>query len=171
MQPKIISKEKLRIYIIFVFLLFLGAISYFIFKNPVESNSVALITNANNSTGKETIENLLPVRINIPSIKINALIEEVGLTPEGAMDSPKGPSNVGWYNLGPKPGESGSAVVDGHSGWKDNIPAVFDNLYKIQTGDKIYIESKTGTITTFVVREIKSYDPKASARDVFISKD
>lgn len=113
----------------------------------------------------------LPVRLKIPAINVDAVVEYVGLTPEGAMDTPRGPDNAGWYNLGPRPGEVGSSVVAGHSGWKNNIPAVFDNLHKMKIGDKIYIEDDRGMITNFVVREIRKFDPNADASDVFDSKD
>jgi sortase A len=87
------------------------------------------------------------------------------------MDVPKGPDNVGWFKLGIRPGEKGSAVIAGHSGWKNNIPAVFDNLHKLKKGDKIYFEDKNGKGTTFIVRELRSYYPTADAEDVFISSD
>lgn len=112
-----------------------------------------------------------PVRLKIPSINIDAPIEYVGLTPDGAMGVPKGPSDAAWYELGPRPGEKGSAVIAGHSGWKNNIPAVFDNLYKLKKGDKIYVEDERGAVIVFVVRESKKYDPKANASDVFESTD
>jgi len=67
----------------------------------------------------------------IPSINIDAAIEYVGLTSNGAMAVPKGPNDVGWFELGPRPGDIGSAVIAGHDGWKDGIPAVFDNLSKL----------------------------------------
>ena len=111
------------------------------------------------------------MRIEIPKISINAVVESVGLTPDGAMDAPKGPSNVGWFSLGPRPGETGSAVIDGHSGWKNHIPAVFDNLYKLSKGDKVYIQDPKGATVAFVVREIESYKPNQDASDVFISSD
>ena len=113
----------------------------------------------------------LPVRLKIPRINVNATVEYVGLTSDGAMDVPKGPSNAAWFDLGPRPGENGSAVIDGHSGWKNGIPAVFDNLYKLQRGDKIYVQNEKGATITFVVREIRSYNPNADAGDVFNSSD
>lgn len=113
----------------------------------------------------------MPVRLKIPSIKVNALVENVGLTPDGAMDVPVGPANVGWFNLGPRPGEEGSSVINGHAGYKNNKPAVFDNLYKLKKGDKIYIEDSEGTTITFVVRELKSYNRNANALNVFSSSD
>lgn len=113
----------------------------------------------------------LPQHIKIPSIKVDSLIEKVGVTKEGAMSSPVGPDNTGWFDKGPIPGEKGSAVIDGHSGWKNNIPAVFDNLYKLKKGDKIYIESDAGLTTTFIVREIRRYNFTDNTKDVFVSND
>jgi hypothetical protein len=42
----------------------------------------------------------LPVHLKIPSINIDASIEYVGLIPDGAMDAPKEPANVGWLSPG-----------------------------------------------------------------------
>jgi LPXTG-site transpeptidase (sortase) family protein len=114
----------------------------------------------------------LPVRLMIPKIKVNAVIESVGLTPGGAVDVPKGPAKTAWYKLGPRPGDSGSAVITGHYGrWKNGSGSVFDNLYKLKKGDKIYVKDEKGTSIAFVVREIRKYDPKADAYEVFVSKD
>jgi len=50
------------------------------------------------------------------------------------MDVPKGLNNIGWFNLGPRPGENGNAVIDGHYGvWKNGKGAVFNNLHKLRT--------------------------------------
>ncbi len=112
-----------------------------------------------------------PVRVRIPSIDVSATIEYVGLTPSGLMDTPRGPANVGLFNLGPCPGEKGSSVLVGHFGWKDNIPAVFDNLFKLGKGDKIYLDDENGNRVTFVVRRTKLYDPRAGTSDVFGSSN
>ncbi len=113
----------------------------------------------------------IPVRLKIPSLNVDTAVEQVGIASDGAMDVPKEPNEVAWFNLGPRPGEIGSAVIAGHSGYKDNRPAVFDNLSKLQKGDKIYTEDEKGAIATFVVRDFKDYDPKANAVDVFGSGD
>lgn len=120
--------------------------------------------------GTEASEGI-PVRIKIPKIKVDAAVEYVGLTESGAMDVPKGPSNAAWFDLGTRPGEVGSAVIDGHSGYKDNKPAVFDNLYKLKKGDKISVLDEKGMTVNFVVREIRKYNPNADAADVFSSND
>jgi LPXTG-site transpeptidase (sortase) family protein len=125
------------------------------------------------STGNQALQNTseLPIRLTIPKINVDADIKYVGLTPQGAMAVPAGPMDTAWFDLGPYPGEDGSAVIAGHEGWKDGIQAVFDDLYQLHIGDKVYVEDKKGTITTFVVRSIETYDQNGNASDVFSSND
>lgn len=113
----------------------------------------------------------LPIRLKIPKINVYAAIEYVSLTPKGLVGVPKGPVNAGWFNLGPRPGEKGNSVIVGHFGWKNGIPAVFDNLHKLQKGDKLYVLDKKGTTTTFVVRELRIYGENEDASSVFNSSD
>lgn len=113
-----------------------------------------------------------PIRLKIPKIKLDSVVESVGLTSDGAMDVPKIPRDVAWFKIGPRPGENGTAVIDGHFGrWKNGEGSVFDNLYKLSKGDKLYVEDDKGAIITFVVRESRRYDPKADASAVFGSSD
>ena len=107
----------------------------------------------------------------IPKLRINAAIEKAGVTPQGAMAVPKGPSDVAWFDLGPRPGEKGSAVIAGHEGWKNGIAAVFDNLSKLHKGDKVYVANKDGTTATFVVRELRLFGENDYASAVFGSSD
>jgi len=102
---------------------------------------------------------------------VDATVEHVGLTADGLMDAPKGPDNTGWFNRGPYPGQIGSAVIDGHSGWSNGIPAVFDNLYKMEKGDKVYIKKENGETVTFVVDKILTFDSNADTSTVFESND
>ena len=113
----------------------------------------------------------LPVRLKIPKIKGNAAVDYVGLTPDGAMGIPKIPRNVAWYNLGPRPGEEGSAVMAGHVNWYNGAKAVFVNLSKLKKGDKIIITDDRGATSTFVVRRLRTYRFDEDAPDVFSSDD
>jgi LPXTG-site transpeptidase (sortase) family protein len=113
----------------------------------------------------------LPMRLKIPRIKVDSAIEGVGIVPDGAMDVAKDPAKVAWLDLGPRPGENGSAVIAGHYGLKDGKASVFDNLYKLRQGDKLYIEDDKGLIISFVVSESRRYDPGADASGVFNSND
>ncbi|MFA6000016.1 MAG: class F sortase [Candidatus Paceibacterota bacterium] len=154
---------KTKLIILFVGIIFSSVIIY----SQVDGKTIESKQNIN----PPDIEVGLPVRLKIPRIKINSIFEHVGLTPEGAVDSPKGPSNVAYFTDSPRPGEIGSSIIDGHSGWKNNIPAVFDNLYKLRKGDRIYVEDDKGNTITFIVREIRKYNPNADAIDVFSSND
>ncbi|MCX6738919.1 MAG: class F sortase, partial [Candidatus Parcubacteria bacterium] len=73
--------------------------------------------------GKE-IRSELPVRIKIPKIRIDTTLERVGLASDGSVGIPSGPGNAAWFELSPRPGEKGNAIITGHFGWKNGIPAV-----------------------------------------------
>jgi len=129
------------------------------------------------SPGNQIQQNLeqvspgLPTHLKIPRINVDAAIEHVGLTPQGVMDAPNGPINVAWFNLGPRPGENGSAVIAGHEGWKNGTQAVFDDLHTIQKGDVVYVEDENGTNSTFVVRELRTYGKNEDVSGIFDSND
>jgi LPXTG-site transpeptidase (sortase) family protein len=107
------------------------------------------------------------VRLIIPKIGLNAAIEDVGLTAGDAMAAPSGPDTVGWYKLGPRPGNRGSAVMDGHSGYADGRAAAFDELPELGKGDRLYVEDAKGRVAAFVVRKTQLYARDANAAEVF----
>ena len=113
----------------------------------------------------------LPVRLKIPTISVDSVVEYVGRTPAGAMDVPSGPDDVGWFQPGQRPGEEGSAVIAGHYGYKDGKPSAFDDLHKLRVGDQVFVDDDQGVTRTFVVSSIRRYDPKADATNVFASTD
>lgn len=113
----------------------------------------------------------LPIRLTIPAINISSGITYVGLTPDGAMDVKKDPTAIMWYEFGPRPGEIGSAVIAGHYGWTGSEGSIFNDLHKLNKGDKIAVTDNNDVTTNFVVRESRRYSPKADATDVFISND
>jgi len=113
----------------------------------------------------------LPVRLVIPKMHTNAFIEYLGLTTDGAMAVPAGASDVAWFDLGPRPGNSGAAVIAGHEGWKDGISAVFDNLHELKAGDEIDTIDGMGATTTFIVQKLALYDQNANSATVFDATD
>ncbi len=149
-------------------LLFLLSVLAIIVKYQLDTNSQSLY--AENIVVEDT-NPVPPVRLLIPKINVDAKVEHLGLTSTGAMDVPRGPDNVGWYEPGTMPGAVGSSVMDGHASWRDNIPAVFDNLGELRVGDKIFVESENGTIVTFVVTRTKIYKSDADTTEVFNSTD
>ena len=119
-----------------------------------------------------------PMRLLIPAISINAVVEEVGILTKGdfagdlatPMETPTRSqwTNVGWYAAGPRPGERGSAVIDGHLDDNYGQPAVFWNLRKLHAGDEVQVVMSNGKKLTFRVSRIESYPPQAAPlQDIF----
>jgi LPXTG-site transpeptidase (sortase) family protein len=112
-----------------------------------------------------------PKHIKIPDIAVDATIKHVALATDGSMAVPEDPQDTGWYEFGPRPGEIGSAVIDGHVDWYNGARGVFQDLHKIKPGDKIFIIDENNTTLSFVARESKIYNSTADATDIFTSKD
>lgn len=165
------SRKK---YVIFafgaVFLVFLYLYSAMADKKENET-SMPLAIELSSSATFESVYKTLPIKILIPKIKVNALIEQVGFTAGGAMDTPKNIENAGWFAFGVVPGEIGSAVIDGHYGWKNRKASAFDRLSEVKVGDLVYVSDNNQATTTFIVRMIKDYGPREDTASIFNSTD
>src|SRR5215207_5505719 len=84
-------------------------------------------------------QEIVPARLIIPSLEINAPIEAVGQDEEMSMAAPSSVETVAWYNVGPQPGEPGNAVMAGHLDDMRGRPAVFWRLDELQPGDEIIV--------------------------------
>ncbi len=113
---------------------------------------------------------LNPVRLIIPTITINAPVEWVGTQPNADLATPtQSPwQDVGWYNLGPHPGERGSAVIDGHLDRPGGYPAVFWHLRDLHLGDEVLVKNTSGKTLHFQVTRIELFPPQdAPIQDIF----
>jgi LPXTG-site transpeptidase (sortase) family protein len=99
-----------------------------------------------------------PVRLQIPSLGIDANVQYVGITAHATMAVPNNFTDVGWYKYGPVPGSSGSAVMAGHVDNALALPGVFKHLQDIQQGEDIYVLTKDGNKQHFVVDEVDIYN-------------
>lgn len=176
-------------YVIVLFALFAGLVFFLIFSatangfylKPAVITSKQIQKNVIIDKSVKSTESVVlkkqarsgfPVRIKIPKINVDTLVESVGLTPWGAVGVPKKPNNTAWYNLGQYPGANGNAVIVGHYGrWKNGIGSAFDKINLLAKGDVLYVKDERGTTTTFIVREIRKYKPTDIVADVFVSKD
>lgn len=113
----------------------------------------------------------VPLRLKIPSIAVDAMIEKVTVAADGSMGVPKDILNVGWYGPGTRPGDIGSAVIDGHVNWFHGATAVFVDLHKVKVGDSMTVEDSEGAVVSFVIRNIKTLDAAADSTNVFTSSD
>lgn len=127
---------------------------------PKKQTIASIWSVAENKTGG-------PNRLVIPSIKVSSSIENLGIGKNGAMEAPKSYLNAGWFNLGPRPGESGIAVIAGHLDSQYGAPGVFWHLSKLKAGDDIYITDGTGKNLHFKVSGSKIYGADASSGEIF----
>lgn len=100
---------------------------------------------------------LYPSRLLIPSLNIDASVQQTGLNKKGSMGVPTNFTDVAWYKYGSVPGQEGSAVIDGHVDNGLALDGVFKHLNDIKPGADIYIETKNGNKLHFVVQDIQSY--------------
>jgi len=110
----------------------------------------------------------------IPAINLDAAVEEVGILSNGAfagdMATPsRNPwEHVGWYDSGTRPGERGSAVIDGHLDRPGGFPAVFWHLRQLHVDDAVSVVMSNGKKLTFRVTRVAYYPPQAAPlQDIF----
>lgn len=148
----------------FLIAFFITTVTVFFYYalEPKSPNSSLANFFANPSYSNKTtpLSSEIPKKLRIPSIGVDALVQEVGVTANGQMGIPTNFTDVAWFKLGPKPGEPGSAVIDGHLDTVRDANAVFKDLSKLKYGDVIYIEDALGQTLKFKVTETASYDIK-----------
>ena len=107
-----------------------------------------------------------PDRVRIPSIRVNAPLTGLGLTPTGSLDAPPAEKKnlAGWYEAGTTPGETGTAIVAGHVDNADG-PAVFYALGALRKGAAIEVDRRDGTTALFTVDAVEVYRADAFPDD------
>ncbi|MFK4148265.1 class F sortase [Streptomyces sp. NPDC004065] len=102
-----------------------------------------------------------PTRVRIPSIRVNAPLIGLALTPSGSLDVPpaKNKNLAGWYEAGTTPGERGTAIVAGHVDNSDG-PAVFYDLGALRKGARIEVDRRDGGVAVFTVDAVEVYKAK-----------
>ncbi|MEU8970054.1 class F sortase [Streptomyces monashensis] len=100
-----------------------------------------------------------PTAFRIPSLGIDGQITGLRLDPAGELETPPmdSPKLVGWYEGGPTPGESGTAIAVGHRDTTTG-PAVFAGLAQVAPCKPIEVERADGRTAVYTVDRMKVYD-------------
>jgi LPXTG-site transpeptidase (sortase) family protein len=114
-----------------------------------------------------------PIHISIPAIKVDADIEPVGILTSGNLDTPhRNPwDSTGWFDNGALPGNTGSAVIDGHVDRPGGGPAVFWNLQYMKAGDEIIVTTKADQVLHFHVTKRMAYPPSEAPMQTIFGND
>jgi len=86
-----------------------------------------------------------PKRLQIPRFGVNASVESLKLNRPGDAEAPYKWGDVAWYDLGPKPGQHGRALIYGHLD-STCCPAVFYHLRDLKKGDVVQVSYKKGSL-------------------------
>ncbi len=103
-----------------------------------------------------TTSRSVPVTLRVPAIGLSTPVSTLGLTADGSVQVPSDIVQVGWFRLGPTPGQLGSAVILGHV---DNYtgPGVFFQLRTLAPGDEVDVDLADGITARFVVNAVVMY--------------
>lgn len=100
-----------------------------------------------------------PVRVRIPALGIDSVVNPIGLDETGALAVPQpGPhlNEAAWFKNSPTPGQPGPAIIEGHVDSEEG-PSVFFKLGAIKPGDKVVVNRKDGTVVTFRVNAVRDF--------------
>ncbi len=106
----------------------------------------------------QSASSTLPVRLIIPSLKINARVQKVGISKHGTMAVPTNFTDVGWYKYGAIPGRVGNAVIAGHLDNALSLAGVFKHLSSLQYGDDVFVVDQAGNRLHFRVAQTATLD-------------
>lgn len=99
-----------------------------------------------------------PIRLRIPSIRLDATVRPVGVDPAtGELDVPPSVDTVGWYRFGPDlRAPAGSVLVAGHVDSATQGPGAFFALRDVAAGARVTVTGADGgtRVFTVVAREV-----------------
>jgi LPXTG-site transpeptidase (sortase) family protein len=123
---------------------------------------------ATTSLGSEQALSLLPgnpSRLIIPQIGVDAPVLAMGLTADNSMAVPNNFTDAGWFRLGARPGERGSAVLGAHVDNGGATPGIFKNLKHLAVGDEFEVTDDRGITLRFQVEKVGIYDRRERNTD------
>ena len=104
--------------------------------------------------------------VHLPAIGVDAPVVGVGVEPGTNDVAIPDIDHVGWYELGPSPGQQGSAVLVGHVDG-DGRPGVFFDLGKLEIGDVVTVDFADGGSADFRVTGREQVAKVALPADLF----
>jgi len=101
----------------------------------------------------------VPETLTVAAVGISSKLLHLGLASDGTMQVPPlfgQPSEAGWYEYSPTPGQIGPSIIIGHIDTYKG-PSVFYRLGAIQPGDEVDVGLTDGTTAVFRVTGVREY--------------
>ncbi|MDP8959371.1 MAG: DUF4397 domain-containing protein [Actinomycetota bacterium] len=111
-----------------------------------------------------------PVSLRIDALGVEAPVV-VARVDAARMEVPQSVSQVAWYEYGPAPGESGSAVMAAHVDLAGRGPGVFFGLDRLRPGDVIVVGFEDGSERRFRVEALARYEKGTLPLDRIFARD
>jgi hypothetical protein len=124
---------------------------------PVTSSTLTSTTHQNSSPKVvRGLDRALPLRLIVPSLGISTSVGQLGLQANHQVQVPTNVHTVGWFRLGPSPGQVGSSVILGHV---DSYlgPGVFFDIKTLPVGALIEVVLDNGVTGLFRVVNVVQY--------------
>lgn len=138
----------------------------------VEEPVTSTTTTSSTSTTTTTMAPLAdPVGLRIERLGVDAPVDPYGIAPDGQMAIPNNVSDVAWYEPGPGPGETGSAVLAAHVALGSQGRGVFYDLKLLEPGDVVYVARSDGSEQAFEVEESITYLKSELPLDSIFSRE
>ncbi len=101
----------------------------------------------------------MPVSLQIPALGVSSKLMRLGLARDGTMQVPPlfgQPSEAGWYEYSPTPGQLGPSVIVGHIDTYRG-PSVFYQLGAARPGEEVDVGLADRTTAVFRVTGVREY--------------
>lgn len=119
----------------------------------------------------------VPLRLQIPSIKVDIPVLGVGITAQHVMDAPEGPASdpvwqqAFWYRGSAVPGATSTALIAGHVDDPLGRPGAFANLDQLHPGDLIVVkDTRSGLDVRFSVTATQTYSLAQTTQPAVLSQ-
>lgn len=109
-----------------------------------------------------------PLSIQLPTIKAEGFIQQVGIDKDNRMVVPGNVNLAGWYTKGAVPGDKGLGIIDGHVHGL-YAKGIFYNLAKIKAGDAFTVTFGDKSVRKFKVKQVQTVTTKEADTALFVS--
>jgi sortase (surface protein transpeptidase) len=132
--------------------------------NSSTDNSASALPNETKPSGGSVsnyqVAPNLPKYLKIPKLGTNARVKPLGITSNGALQTPNNIYDTGWYDASARPGDPGSVgaiLIDGHVRGP-TLSGVFNEIKQLRPGDTMQIVRGDNQVFNYKVVKVQNYD-------------
>ncbi|MGK5629989.1 class F sortase [Streptomyces sp. URMC 123] len=108
-----------------------------------------------------------PVGLEVPG-RLTARVVPVAHAPDGSLEVPEPPGDVGWWPLGAQPGAAeGTVLLAGHVDSQAHGPGAFAALHRVPLGARVEVTGADGRRHPYVVTARRVYRKADLPRGLF----